>query len=391
MATGSVTAAVPQDKPEFPMAAFGGAEAAARNRSGGRLPWLARRCGETDVSFGTKFNSATVDRTSISFFVFLRWRDLIRNACNVSDHARASMPMSLDLVDLRLFCSIAEAGGIGRGAERANLSTAAASERLSGIERVLGVALFDRTPKGVQLTSAGRTLLQHAQLVLQQMARLRDDMRRYTSGLKGRIRLMSITAGVREILPQQLAGFLSSHPNIDIDLEERSSEEIVEAVAAGFADIGIVTDAVAFGRLQTFPLGFERLVVMVGRDSPLAGAKSIPFSDIAECDFVGLGKASALEQRLSQLAARLAHPLNVRVRLTSFEAVCRTVEAGVGIALMPQTAANRYVDIMRVRAIPLSDTWSALRLVLCVDALDKLPSHTHELLSFLGADLRSPP
>jgi DNA-binding transcriptional LysR family regulator len=293
----------------------------------------------------------------------------------------------LDFIDLRLFCHIAEAGTISRGAERANLSPAAASERLSGIEHVLGIPVFDRTPKGVQLTPAGRTLLQHAQLVLAQMDRMREDMRRYAGGLKGRIRLMSITAGVREILPQQLAGFLASHPDIEIDLEERPSEEIVEAVAAGFADIGIITDAVAFGRLQTFPLGFERLVVVAARNSPLAAAESIPFSQIIDCDFVGLGKTSALEQRIAQLAAGLGHPLNVRLRLTSFEAVCRTVEAGVGIALMPQTAANRYVDTMEVRAIPLADSWSALRLVVCVSDVDRLATHTKDLLRFLGADL----
>jgi DNA-binding transcriptional LysR family regulator len=295
--------------------------------------------------------------------------------------------MALDLVDLRLFCQITEAGSITHGAERANLSAAAASERLSGIEHVLGTPVFDRTPKGVQLTPAGQMLLYHAHLILEQMERMHDEMRLYSSGLKSRIRLLSITAGVREILPQQLAAFLSSHPNIDIDLEERSTGEIIEAVAAGFADVGIITDALSHGKLQTFPLGFERLVVVVSRNSKFAERVSIPFRDVVQCDMISFGKASALDQKLGQLAARLGHHLKVRVRLTSFEAICRTVEADVGIAIIPQTAANRYVDMMQISAIPLSDEWSALQLMICVNLVDKLPSHTRELLSFLGADL----
>ena len=295
--------------------------------------------------------------------------------------------MSLDFIDLRLFCQIVEAGSITRGAERANLSLAAASERLSGVEHVLGVPVFDRTPKGVQLTPAGQMLHIHARLILAQIEQMHDEMRPYTSGIKSRIRVLSITAGVREILPQQLAGFLASHPNIDIDLEERSSGEIIEAVAAGFADVGIVTDAVGPGRLQTFPLGFERLVVVVSRSSPFAVSESITFRDVVQCDMISLGKTSALDQKLGRLAAGLGYQIKVRVRLTSFEAVCRTVEAGVGVAIMPQTAANRYVDMMQIRAIPLSDNWSALQLMLCVNQVEKLPSHTKELLSFLGADV----
>jgi DNA-binding transcriptional LysR family regulator len=158
-------------------------------------------------------------------------------------------------------------------------------------------------------------------------------------------------------------------------------------VAAGFADVGIVTDAVGPGKLQTFPLGFERLVVVVSRSSPFALSESIPFRDVVQCDMISLGKTSALDQKLGRLAAGLGHQIKVRVRLTSFEAVCRTVEAGVGIAVMPQTAANRYVDLMQIRAIPLSDSWSALQLMLCVNRVEKLPSHTKELLSFLGADM----
>jgi DNA-binding transcriptional LysR family regulator len=294
--------------------------------------------------------------------------------------------MSLDLVDLRVLCSVAEAGSITRGAEQANLSPGAVSERLSRIEHTVGVAVFDRLPKGVELTPAGRALLQHAQLILGQMARMRDDMREYSRGLRGRVRLMSITAGVREILPQQLADFLSAHPNIDIDLEERSSEEIVAAVAAGFADIGIISDWAPPGELQTFPFGTERLVLVTSAHSPLAGHEAVAFADAVRLDFVGLGKSSALEQKLHQIAAGLRQRVNVRVRLTSFEAVCRTVEAGVGIAIMPQSAAIRFMESMKIRVIWLTDSWSQQTLFLCVNREDRLPSHARELLRVLGAD-----
>src|SRR5450830_348815 len=169
----------------------------------------------------------------------------------------------LDLHDLRLFLHVAETGSITAGAERSHLALASASARIRSMEEALGIALLMRQRRGVQLTDAGRALLHHARTVQQQMDRLRDDMSEYAQGLKGHIRLLCNTAAITEFLPEALSIFLERNPCIDIDLEERLSHEIVQAVIDGLADIGIVADSVNTGPLQTLPFRQDQLMAVV--------------------------------------------------------------------------------------------------------------------------------
>src|SRR6185437_11760957 len=104
-------------------------------------------------------------------------------------------PMRFDLTDLRLFLHTAEAQSITHGAERTNLALASASVRIRGMEEVLGTPLLERQRRGVKPTPAGRALIRHARIVLQQMERLRGDLGAFGSGLKARLRLLSNTAG----------------------------------------------------------------------------------------------------------------------------------------------------------------------------------------------------
>ena len=139
--------------------------------------------------------------------------------------------MRFDLVDLRLFLFVAEAANITHGAARAGMALASASERIRLMEQSLGAPLLERHRRGVRATPAGATLVSHAQLVIQQLERMRGELSEYADGFRGRVRLFANTTATAEFLPATLAAFLSQHPQIDIDLEERSSREIVRAVA----------------------------------------------------------------------------------------------------------------------------------------------------------------
>ena len=163
------------------------------------------------------------------------------------------MHTRLDLSDLRLFLHVAEAGSITAGAQRAHLALASASARIHSMEDALGVQLLTRQRHGVQMTEAGRALLHHARAVLRQLEHMRNEMSEYAHGLKGHIRLLGNTAAITEFLPDALGRFLRQNPFIDIDLEERLSHEIVQAIVDGVADIGIVADSVDTAALQTLP------------------------------------------------------------------------------------------------------------------------------------------
>jgi molybdate transport repressor ModE-like protein len=293
------------------------------------------------------------------------------------------MSTRLDLNDLRLFRLVAETGSITAGAGRAHLALASASARIRSMEDALGVALLTRERRGVQLTDAGRALLHHARTVQQQMDKLRDELSEYAHGLKGHIRLLGNTAAITEFLPDALGEFLAQNPYIDIDLEERLSHEIVQAIIDGIADIGIVADSVDTGHLHTIPFRLDRLMAVVPRKHALARRKQLRFADIMEENFVGLSGGSALQEHLAGHAVRVGKRLQYRVRLRSFDGICRMIERDVGIGILPATAALRYQQTMAIKCIPLSDAWATRQLLICVRDENALPGHTRQLLEKL--------
>jgi DNA-binding transcriptional LysR family regulator len=293
--------------------------------------------------------------------------------------------MRFDLADLSLFRDVVEAGSITHGAERANLALAAASTRIRNMEQALGSQLLVRGRQGVSLTHAGRTLLQHARTILRQAEQLREDLGAYAGGLAGQIRMLSNTNALTEFLPESLSSFLTAHPNVSVDLEERLSDEIVSLIAEGVADLGIIAGTVDPGALETFPFRKDRFVLAVARDNPLAKRKRIAFADVLDRDFVGLDRASALQRFLADKAARIGRPLRLRVQLRSFDAVCRLVERNVGIGIVPETTARRVVPAMAIAAVDLTDAWAVRDLTICVRSLEELPTYASELVAHLRA------
>src|SRR6202047_1715191 len=228
--------------------------------------------------------------------------------------------MRFDLSDLRLFRHVVEAGSITAGAARANLALAAASTRIRNMEEALGAALLVRGRQGIAPTQAGRTLLQHARTILRQAERLREDLGAYAGGQAGQIRVLSNTNALTEFLPEALSSFLSTHPNVSVDLEERLSDEIVGLIAEGVADLGIVAATVDASALATYPLRRDRFVLVVACDHPLASRAKVDFDELLDHDFVGLDRASALQRFLTSKAVRIGRPLRLRVQLRSFDA-----------------------------------------------------------------------
>jgi DNA-binding transcriptional LysR family regulator len=274
-----------------------------------------------------------------------------------------------DLTDLRLFAAVVEEGSITAGASRAAISLPSASARV---------------------TPAGAALCHHAQLVLAQMERLRGDLREHArGGVRGPVKLMSNTTALEEYLPDVLADWLARNPGVDIALEERVSHEIAPAVAQAHADIGVLTDLAGAEGLETYPFRIDRLVVVVPRGHALEPQRDIAFADVLDEEFVGLAAGSALAEHLAWQSARLGRSLKLRIRLRGLDVVCRMVECGVGIAVVPETAAERCRRTMALGSLRLTDSWATRRLIVCVRRLDALAAHARRLVEHLAATSRT--
>jgi DNA-binding transcriptional LysR family regulator len=290
-----------------------------------------------------------------------------------------------DLTDLRLFCDVVDGGSITAGAGKSALALAAASTRIRGMEEALGAPLLVRSRQGVTPTEAGRTLLRHARTLLAQSARLREDLSAYAGGLSGEVRLLANTNALTEFLPEALSAFLAAHPQISVDLEERLSDEIVGLIAEGVADVGIVAGTVDVGALTTYPFRTDRFVVVTALGHPLAQRPRVNFADVLDYDFVGLDRAASLQRFLAGKAARAGRPLRLRVQLRSFDAVCRLVECGVGVGVVPQTTAARAARTMALAVTDLADDWALRELTIVVRAAGELRPYAKALVESLRA------
>ncbi|MEY4751437.1 MAG: hypothetical protein RIQ60_3651 [Pseudomonadota bacterium] len=296
--------------------------------------------------------------------------------------------MHFDLVDLRLMVHVAEANSLTRGAEASHISLPAASTRIKNLEESVGAKLLYRTSQGVTLTPPGQALVQHARLVLQQIEQLRGDLQEYAKGVKGHLRFYANTTSLGEYLPPVLREYLLSHPDVNIDLRERLSHDTVRAVTEGQTDIGIVAGSVRTENLEVIPYRRDRLVLVVPGGHALAAAPSIDFVQTLEYDHVGLSEASAIQSFLRQVCDGLHRRMNIRIQVGNFEAGCRMIEAGVGVGILPASAAERHAQVMAIHIVPLNDDWALRAQQICVRSLAALPSFARDLVELLVADAR---
>lgn len=287
----------------------------------------------------------------------------------------------LDLVSLSLFNLVVRTGSISGGAERAHLAVGAASKRMSDLETAVGAPLLKRHSRGVTLTPAGQTLHQHAQRILSDVDQMAADLSDHAQGVLGVVRLSANTSAITQFLPADLAGFARLQPGIRIALAEADSHEVVRAVLEGRADLGIFAERTPELGLRTQPYRADRLVLVVPAGHPLASRRRLAFEEAAEYDFVSLSGSTSLAQRLALESSQLGKPLRIRIQVRSFDAMCQMVAAGLGIAVLPEAAAQPLVKALDLRKLELADAWVDRELLLGARDFGALPRSARALIN----------
>lgn len=291
--------------------------------------------------------------------------------------------MRFDIIDLRLFLNVYKAGSITGGAALSNLTLQSASERIRGMEGELGVPLLSRSRKGVRLSDAGYSLVNHANIVLQQFDHMRSELYQYGKGLRGHINLLCNSSAQSEFLPGLLGPYLLSKPNISVSVKEMPSYDIVAAIKNQTANLGIVADSTELNGLASLPFRSDELVVFAPANGCWRDTTSTTFEEIVTAEFIGLSEGSALQEHIEDHAKKLGHRLNYRVRMTTFDAVMQVVSSGVGIAILPRQAANRYCHHHNSKIIRLSESWADRKLIICARDFTDLPGYVKEFVDFL--------
>ncbi|MFC0399766.1 LysR family transcriptional regulator [Paraburkholderia rhizosphaerae] len=272
----------------------------------------------------------------------------------------------LDLTTLQLFIAVYEEGTLTRAAEREAIAISAASKRLLELEQAVGATLFQRTARGMTLTPAGETLLHHARRVMRDVENIGIELAGHASGVRGYVRMMANLSAIVEFLPEDLRAFLSVNEQIKIDLEERPSGGVVEAVADSLADLGICSGEADTRGLQATHYRHDSLVVVMREDHPLAGRERVTFAETLDSDHVGLHSASSINARTHMAARQAGKPLRLRIHVPGFDAVCRMVQADMGVGVVPTNVFQVMGKPLGLVAVKLEDEWAERNLVIVV-------------------------
>jgi DNA-binding transcriptional LysR family regulator len=263
----------------------------------------------------------------------------------------------LDPTSLKLFVRVMEEGTIAAAADREHIAAAAVSKRLTEIEALLGTQLLLRTNKGVEPTAAGVALLALARRALHELDQIPVQMRSYASGVRGLVRVCASMSAITQFLPEDIQSFLARYPDVQVQLEERTSTLVPRVVAENAADIGIFTTAPTEPQLETFPYRQDRLALCTPKGHPLALREQAAFADIVDEEIVGMHTGSAIGVLLARAADAVERPLRLRIQVTSFDAQCMMIHCGLGVGVLPEGVARRNAVTLDVAVVRLTDAW----------------------------------
>jgi DNA-binding transcriptional LysR family regulator len=291
--------------------------------------------------------------------------------------------MNFDTSDLRIFVAAAEHGSLTAASLHCHLALAAISKRIAKLEEQTGSRLFLRSKSGVELTPAGEVFLRHARNWLYDFQMLNAELQEHGRGFRGLIRLAANTNAMLGFIPECVGQYLNRHRQIDIQIEEVLSLEVIRRVAEGRADVGIFAASVDAGHLELFPFRDDLLVVVMDHEHRLAKASSLHFSQVIDEDFIALDKQAAIQTFLNEKAQRLGKTMHIRVETRSFDAICRFAQSGFGIGIIPLSTAELYGNNTTLAVVPLADEWAERRLKIAVRSLAALPIYARQLVEHL--------
>lgn len=301
--------------------------------------------------------------------------------------------MDLDPASLRLIIHIAETGTLVESARRMNVVPSAASKRIVFLEEQLKTQLLRRTNHGVHLTAAGQALEMLARRVLGELDSIAPQIRDYSKGIRGRVRVLAIASAVCEFLPDELAAFLKKNPQIDVRFEEQQSEGVLKQVAENIADIGISFATQHGYSLQDEPYHRYELAVLVPKLHKLAGERSIRFRQTLDYPHVGLWAGSAANLHMNRRAAELGRGVDYRMYADSYHAVALLVRSDLGLAIVPKDLVRTLPRNFGVSIIKLNEPWALRDLRVYFSSYDQLQAASRLLVDHLKANqlrLRSP-
>ncbi|SEA82065.1 MULTISPECIES: LysR substrate-binding domain-containing protein [Acidovorax] len=281
------------------------------------------------------------------------------------------MNRRIDAYSLRLFAAAAQEGSIVRAAAREHIAPSALSRRLVDLEHAFGTPLLVRSPRGVVLTDAGQLVFGRGLQIDRELQQLAREVQSLGGRVAGNVRVWANMSAVVGFLPERLQALLAQYPDVRVSLHEQDTPEVVRACLDDRADVGLGVHTEVPQSIERWHFASDPLLVVLPRGHGLARRRAVRFAEAMAYPLIGVRSGGSLDRFVHAQAFAAGQPLQMAVSVSSFDAVCRMVEAGMGIAIIPHSAAAAYAGSRRFVRRPLDEPWAAREL--CIYAPRKTP------------------
>jgi DNA-binding transcriptional LysR family regulator len=290
----------------------------------------------------------------------------------------------LDPFSLKLFVSVITEKSIAAAAARHHIAATAVSKRINDLEDSLGTTLLRRTNRGVEPTEAGSALCALAQTALNELERIPLLMRNVCAGGQGIVRICGSSSAVNQFLIDDLLAFTQNNPGIQLHVDEKTSDAALQSVRDNAVDIGVFTNAQETEGICTAPYRNDRLALICPLGHPLSERDSWRFDQTLGHDFIGWYGGSAINKQLNTAALMSQSLWRLRMRVSSFDALCKMVSQGVGIGILPEEVAHQRSKIFPLKVCGLEDEWAVRAFRLAYRDEASLSAQARLLLAFLS-------
>jgi DNA-binding transcriptional LysR family regulator len=275
----------------------------------------------------------------------------------------------VDIPRLEAFIEVARLGSMRAAARSLHLGQPALSARIVSLEDELGARVFERTKRGVRLTLAGRALLPHAERTLEAVEAGRTAVSQVEQGDEGELALASVPAINASLVPELVARLRRFHPGVHLYVRTGPAERIVELVADGTIQLGLIRQTVPLRdtRVRATPLYDERLVLSARPDHPFVAGGPIPLTRLGDATLVFYDRGSDdFESSQALLKEAGVSPYGV-IEVDSVDTARRLVERGLGVAFLPSTTAVPEFEVGLLEAVAILDVRTVTRRVVALE------------------------
>lgn len=257
---------------------------------------------------------------------------------------------------LKTFCDLVDTGSFSRAARLNFVSQSAVSQQLGALERRYDRRLIERRPgRPAVPTEAGRLFYLESKLILDRFQALDQRLRQRAAAMAGTVRVATVYSVGLHALPPYVKQFLHRHPQVNVHVEYSRTDKVYEACLDGSIDLGIVAQPPRRSKLEVTLLAPEVLVLVASPEHALSRVRAVSLADLTGQAFVAFDRDVPTRKVVDRLLKEHRVRVSIVTEFDNIETIKRSVEAGLGLSILPESTVKNELRAGTLAAVPFAD------------------------------------